>query len=50
MTAVIDGPNHVSVKSNNDHEGWIRSKQNANIAPHPNTVALYAISMRIKIK
>jgi hypothetical protein len=48
LTAVIDGPNHVSVRAVNpiDMYGWIESRPTAETAPHPYTTLLRSISVK----
>ena len=45
LRATIDGLNHVSVVGIYNHEEWIKSKNNANTNPHPNSVLLKSISI-----
>ena len=48
LTAVQDGPNHVSVfpVDESQMEGWIASRKNAETNPHPYTVLLQEISIK----
>lgn len=51
LTAVVDGPNHVSVQAINkaEHLLWIETKSTAETNPHPYSVFLASISERFKL-
>lgn len=50
LVDIIDGPNHVSVrpKKMSTMSSWISSRTNANTSPHPYSIILRSISIRIK--